>query len=144
MIILYTTTEAIRATLGIDVNDTPDELINNRNFELLLLERLDVILPNHEDASDADESVLRRLTLWSQYYCALELIRDATLGIPAKIQANTDSVQRFNIDFKALEINLANRVATLEAALNPAMFGLSIAPSLMGLAKPDYDPITGA
>lgn len=145
MQILYTTTDVIRSTIGLDSNDLPDAIVNGCNLDLLMEERLLIILPDHENAAD-DDNTFRRLKLWAQYFCALALIQDASLGIPAKMQANTDVLQRFDVDFVALENNLARRVAILENTLLPttaAQAAATAAPKLMGKATPDYDPITG-
>lgn len=140
MIIVYTTTEKIRAAIGCDDQDLPDEIINNQNLDLLMYDRLDDVYPAHESA--ATDQLERRLALWCMYFGALTLIEDSTLSLAMKIQSNTDQIQRFDIDFEALKQELRNKLAILEDKLNPDMFATAF--SVMGKAPPDYDPIVGA
>lgn len=140
MNILYTTTEQIRACIGCDDQDLPDEVVNNRNLELLMLERLEDVYPTHESANT--ETLERRLTLWSMYFGALTLIEDASLSLAQKIQSNTDQIQRFAIDFEKLKAELRAKISKLELQLNPDIYGTSF--TVIGKASPAYDPITGA
>ena len=141
MDILYTTSNAIRSAIGIDENDLSDEIVGGQFLDLLMQERLFSVLPDHEAASD-DDAVLGRLKLWSTYYCAWTLITNAALGIPQKIQANTDSLQRFNIDFEKLALHLQAAWMRMEAMLNPSQ-SLSVPITIFGKASPAYDPIKG-
>lgn len=137
--ILYTTTALIRATIGCDEQDLPDEVINNRSLDLLMLERLEEVYPTHE--SYVSETVDRRLALWCQYFGALTLIEDAVLSLAQKIQANTDQLQRFDVDFEQLKKDLKAKIMALEGRLNSALAPTSF--TVMGKATPGYNPITG-
>jgi hypothetical protein len=137
--ILYTTTDKIRAVIGLDDDDMPDAFINGRDLDLLMAERLDVVFPLHEDNSD--DAIDRKLRLWCMYFGALTLIEDGVLALLKKQQANTDSQERFDIDFEALKASLRGKINTLETKLSPEMVPASI--SIMGKASPGRDPITG-
>jgi hypothetical protein len=139
--IVYTTTDKLRACIGCDGEDLPDAVINSRDLDLLMLERLDTVFPAH--ASNISAPITRKLTLWCLYFGALTLIEDAVLALPQKIQSNTDQIQRFNIDFEALKSDLRNKLGVLETALNPALSSAATAYSIMGKASPSYDVITG-
>jgi hypothetical protein len=139
--ILYTDSDKVRSAAGLDAHDVSDAMLQVIDLELLMLERLSVVLPDHENLS-SDEGVERKLKLWCQYYGAWTLITNAVLAIPLKIQANTDSVQRFPVDFNLLGLNLQSNISLLEGQLNP----LTVAPGavkLFGKAGSDYDPVTG-
>lgn len=141
--ILYTTTEKIRACIGCDDQDLPDEIVNNRNLDLLMEERLELVFPTHATATIASD--LRKLALWCMYFGALTLIEDASLSIAQKIQANTDQLQRFDIDFEQLKKDLRAKLSNLESVLNPEQFSTAgVAPQLIGLATAAYDVITGS
>lgn len=139
--ILYSDSVQIRSAAGLDEHDISDTMLQGMNLELLLLERLEQVLPTHETDS-SDEAIERKLILWCQYYGAWSLITDATLAIPQKIQANTDSVARFKIDFDKLAANLQGKIIDLEKKLNSTI-AASGTIALVGSAKPGYDPVTG-
>lgn len=142
--ILYTTSDAIRAAIGIDEDDLSDAIVAGQFLDLLMMEGLQDVMPDYETQADASDTVLNRLKLWCTYFGALSLVSDAQLGIPMKIQANTDAMQRFQIDFEKLKENLAAKVAWVEAKLNPDFSNAVSRPQLIGAAAPDYDPIVGA
>lgn len=139
MDILFTTTAKIRATLGCDELDLPDEVIDNRSLDLLMEERLSIVYAGYDGA--IDDATERRLTLWCQYFGALTLIEDASLALAQTIQSNTDKLSRFAIDFAALKADLAKKVNKLEGDLNPTLYATAFSP--MGLATPGYNVITG-
>lgn len=137
--ILYTTTDKIRACIGCDDQDLPDAVVNGKELELLMLERLSDVYPTHEtESSEAGE---RRLALWCMYFGALTLIEDSSLSIAQKIQSNTDQLSRFDIDFEKLKEELRRKLAMVESKLTPAVYGTVF--SIMGKATPAYDPVTG-
>lgn len=137
--ILYTTTDKIRACIGCDDQDLPDEVVNGQELELLMLERLSDVYPTHEtDFSEAGE---RRLALWCMYFGALTLIEDSSLAISQKYQSNTDQLSRFDIDFEKLKEELRKKLAMVESKLAPTVYGTMF--SIMGKATPAYDPVTG-
>ena len=139
--ILYTNSDKIRSAAGLDAHDVSDAMMQGVDFELLMLERLSIVLPDHENLS-SDEGIERKLKLWCQYFGAWTLITNAILAIPQKIQANTDAVTRFPVDFNLLGLNLQSNISLLERQLNP----LTAAPGavkLFGKAGSNYDPVTG-
>jgi hypothetical protein len=139
--VLYTTVASIRATIGVDENDLSDQMVVDQNLHLLMLERLDDILPTHEAAFDASETNERRLTLWCQFYGALQLIENTSLGIPQKIQANNDQLARYAVDFEQLKADLRKKLVGLENKLTEKTANTAI--TLMGVVQPTYNPVTG-
>lgn len=140
--VLYTTLESIRATIGVDENDVSDQIILDQKLDYQMLERLEEFLPTHEDIYDGSDEGLRRLTLWCQYFGALQLLDNSVLAIPQKIQANTDQMSRFPVDWEALKEGLRRKLSKLENTLlrAPAASGVF---SIMGTSLPTYDPVTG-
>lgn len=139
--VLYTTVASIRATIGVDDNDISDPMILDRNLHLAMLERLADIMPTHEDAFDASETNERRLTLWCQYFGALQLLEDTSLGIPQKIQANNDQLSRFAVDFEELKNSLRKKITDLENKLLGKTAAAAV--TIMGISQPSYSPVTG-
>lgn len=139
--VLYTTVASIRATIGVDENDLPDQMVVDQNLHLAMLERLAEFYPNHEDLFDTTETIERRLTLWCQYFGALELIENTALGIPQKIQANNDQLSRFAVDFEQLKADLRKKVTNLENRLQDKTSSAAV--TIMGLSVPNYNPVTG-
>jgi hypothetical protein len=141
--ILYTTVEAIRATLGTDGFDIEDAMIVEYDLETAMLLRLAEFLPTHENVADTDEGE-PRLRMWAQYFGAYTFLETAQAAIAKKYAANQDTLERFTIDFQAILDKLALRVRRLEGLMNPALLGpTGLRISLMGISSPDYDPVTG-
>jgi hypothetical protein len=142
--ILYTTADAIRSTIGIDENDVSDAMLLAQNLDLQMIERLEVFLPTYEAVYDGSDAGERRLTLWCQYFGALQLIENSALGIPQKIQANNDQLARFQVDFDKLVEKLRNKLVALETKMIESVTGLPVIQfSLMGKSTPDFNPVTG-
>lgn len=139
--VLYTTVASIRATIGVDENDLSDQMVVDQNLHLLMAERLGDILPGYEDAFDASETNERRLTLWCQFYGALQLLENASLGIPQKIQANNDQLARYAVDFEQLKADLRKKLVGLENKLMDKTTNTAF--TFMGVSQPNYNPVTG-
>lgn len=139
--ILYTTVEAIRATLGTDGFDIEDQMLVDYDLESAMLIRLAEILPTHEAVADTEEGEFR-IKQWCQYFGALTFLETAQASIAKKYAANQDTLERFNVDFEAIITRLKLRVTRLENVMNP----VGTTPtkySLIGVSKPEFDPVTG-
>lgn len=139
--VLYTTVASIRATIGVDENDLPDDMVVDQNLHLAMAEALSVFYPDHEDLFDSTETIERRLTLWCQYFGALALLENSALGIPQKIQANNDQLSRFSIDFEQLKADLRRKITDLENRLQGKTSAAAV--TIMGISVPNYNPVTG-
>ncbi len=141
--ILYSTVEAIRATLGTDGFDIEDAMILDYDLETAMLLRLAEFLPSHESVADTDDGELR-LRMWSQFFGAYTFLETAQAAIAKKYAANQDTLERFTLDFQAILDKLAARIRKLEGLLNPDLIPTDAARfNLMGISSPDYDPVTG-
>jgi hypothetical protein len=139
--VLYTTVASIRATIGVDENDLSDAMVVDQNLELVMVERLSEFLPDYETLFDQSETNERRLTLWCQFYGALQLLENASLGIPQKIQANNDQLSRYAVDFEQLKIDLRKKLVGLENKLLGRTSTTSF--TVMGISQPNYNPVVG-
>lgn len=141
--IMFTTVEAIRATLGVDEFDVSNELIMDYGLATVMEARLNTVLPNYDCAFN-DDALSGVITLWCQWYGALTFIETARFAIAKKMQANQDSMERYPIDFETLIASLKAKVGMLEAEMNPELAAASDAGhTLVGISKPAYDPVTG-
>jgi len=144
MEILFTTSESIRATVGLDADDVPDSILQDQNLDLQMQDRLTEFLPAYEDYFAQSEDNERNLILWCQYYGALQLISICQLGIPEKFQANNDIIGRFQVKFDALAASLLTKIGKLELKItNPGVSAGDIIPVLISKSVPNYNPITG-
>lgn len=142
--ILYTDSVAIRSTIGLDENDLSDDILSSQNLDLQMVDRLEDFLPTYETVYDGSDAGERRLTLWCQYYGALLLLENASLGVPQKIQANNDQLARFQIDFEKVAETIRRRMVSLETKLIESVTGTAASSfSVMGKATPDFNPVTG-
>lgn len=139
--VLYTTTEAIRATIGIDEDDVDDNALLQQNLEYQMEERLSEWLPSYATIYGASVDGARRLTLWCQYFGALTVIESNQLAIPQKIQANTDQMSRYQIDFEKLKADLRSRLFNIENKLVVPLSKTTF--SIIGSSAAGYDPVTG-
>lgn len=139
--VLYTNTDSIRASIGVDENDVSDAMISSQNLDMQMIERLTEIAPTYETIYDNSDEGERRLTLWCQYFGALSLLENASLAIPQKIQANNDQLARFSVDFESIKKSLRDKIKQLENKINPPV--AAVAHSLMGISPAGYNPVTG-
>ena len=142
--ILYTDTAAIRATIGCDTDDLPDEILVNQNLDLQMAERLSEIQPNYEDYFDSSDDAERQLILWCQYFGALAILESGLLAIPDKYQANNDQASRLTLKFEPMIAALKAKIARLEQKITDPSLAVSRRPILFSSVPPRYDPITGA
>lgn len=137
--IALTNTDQIRAVLGCDINDLPDDMLVGRQLDLLAYDELAEVYSGYEDPPN--DIVESRLALWCMYFCALAVIEDAPLALRLKEQLNNDQMQRFPIDFEALKRDLRVKLARLAVKLNSTEY--AVAPTLISKVAQDYNVITG-
>jgi hypothetical protein len=148
----YTTTEAIRGSLGIDANDCPDNLMIDSNIELELLVDLDGWLSTHAtifstgntSGSTAEEKLLKDyVILYSQWFCATEMAA-RFLTFPQIVTDGKNQMNRFSkLDLERVKDMAAERMAKyrnlLDELVNGAVIGVF---NPVAISIPDYDPVT--
>lgn len=148
----YTTTDAIRACLGIDKEDCPEEMIVDSRLELELLVDLDSWLPDHSTIYDTGVSsgaaatdVLHKnwLLLYSQWFGAFEMA-SRFLMFPQIVTDGKNQMNRFsNVELDKVKDLAASRMAKYRAALDEAVNGSTTSTlSVLRVSVPDYDPVT--
>ena len=139
--VLYTTSDSIRASIGVDENDVSDAMIASQNLDMQMIERLSEVIPTYESIYDGSDDGERRVELWCQYFGALSLLENALLAIPQKIQANNDQLSRFAVDFELVKDSLRSKLKILENKINPPVS--AIVHGLIGVSPAGYSPVTG-
>lgn len=152
---IYTTTEAVRACLGLDLNDCDDSVMLDSLLDIELNVNLNSWLPAHATlfaaggltgATDPQKYTRSLIILFAQWWCAKEIAARRLL-VP---QVNTDgkaSLSRFKIDLIEAESKAASRAAAYQNALvedqgsTPVTVGSL---SLVLAAQPSVDPITAS
>lgn len=149
----YTTTEAIRGSLGIDAEDCPDSYIVDSNLELELLVDLGDWLPTHASilaagtsptATAEEERHSNCLILYSQWYGAYQMAK-RFLTFPQIVSDGKNQINRFpKIDLERVAELAAEQMAKYKGILDEEVNGAVVASTLpiMSVASPDTDPVT--
>ena len=153
--ILYTTTNGIRAALGVDDSEVADSQITDLGVLSILTLELHSNFPTHAALAAAnapgqtptDEQKLQFMTLqlYCQYECAVQMLPHFQMLVAQKITDSDIETQRFQKD------NLSDTIARITAQrdkylglLNPDA-GLpagTLAVAVLGIVVPTYDPVT--
>lgn len=151
--LLYTTSDAVRAALGIETEgrkkELPDEMFSNQDMERQLRAALYAWLPSHADIiSEADEvgatdeqvhkgDLVRNYCL---YWCARRAAEMA-YATRRRVGDGKSEVERFQVDWLALAERMGELMAEqkqlLEELLSP-----SDTLAFAARAVPTYDPVT--
>lgn len=148
----YTTTEAIRGSLGIDAQDCPDRVILDSNLELELEVDLDSWLGAHAAlhsagvavSATADEKKVKNyILLYSQWFCASEMAARFLLT-PQIVSDGKNQMNRFaRIDLDKVKKLATDRMSKYKTLLDEDVNGAaSSIPSLISISIPDSDPVT--
>ena len=148
----YTTTEKVRAALGVTDNEVLDEFFNQDLGTALELDLLDWY-PDHAVvwaaykapvASVGERRAGMTLQLFSLWFCTAE-IATLWLAMPQRISDGKDDMRRFaDVDLKAIAENAADKRDTYRDQLllleDPDTI---LGYAQIGAASPGYDPVTG-
>ena len=152
--ILYTTTDAIRAALGVTVNEIADPQIVNLGISDQLDFSLEGVYPDHVNlkakidgntATDAEKRLWKALVLFCQYEAAYIMCAQLQMLTAQKITDGDAEMQRFqkdNLDETISRIlQYRNRYAGIltEGQTNSSTL---LTLNHFGTAQPAYDPVT--
>ena len=149
----YSTTDAVRACLGVTDNEMSDTMLLDMGLSIAVLIDLESFLADHSNrwlaakgaSPTADQiNIGRNLELYCNWTGAAHAIK-AYLAIPQEISDGKASIKRFSTDSPKRALleanNMSNRYKTaLEGLTGTTAYS---AASPMGAASPSYDPITG-
>ena len=138
----YTTTAAVRASLGVDDSDIPDEYLLESGLDFELLLDLGEWLPEYEEIADgAGEPALR---LYAQWFCALQ-VSTRKLAFPRMYSDGKTQVQRFyNFDLSEVTESAQQQVTKFKNLLLSFVDREEVAEPLplFGVSTPSIDPVT--
>lgn len=148
--VLYTTTAAIRAAVGVTAKELPDSMFSDQGLETQVRVALYQRVPTYQalytagmesDAEAADLYAVELLELFCLYFGAVRSI-EMILAMRKSVTDGKQKVDRFAIDWAALlaamQKRLDDTVDALEEVVNPGSGGVAY----FGKAVPDYDPVT--
>lgn len=134
----YTSTEAVRAALGVTDNEVLDEFLLDQNLDFALIRDLDDWYPDRSALTEAEE---RGLRLYSMWFCAAE-VAWMWMAYPQRISDGKTDMRRFtSLDLEKLAKHAEDKRDALKEELDPAPAAVSIG-TYFAAASPDYDPVT--
>jgi hypothetical protein len=148
----YTTSDAIRGSLGVDPQDCSDEVIASSNLEVELEVDLDGWLPNHDalfttgtatGATASEKTTKNLILLYSQWFCAFELASRFLL-FPQIVTDGKNQMNRFaKVDLDRVKDLAASRMNKYKSSLDELVNSTtqSVLP-IISVAIPDNDPVT--
>lgn len=154
MILFYTTTEAIRAALGLTVNELSDQQLSDLGLEDQLSVELDSVYPDHEDAKTDGEDpgatalelrTWKVIKLFVQYQGACFVLPGLQNFAAQKFTDGGFEMQRFskdNISDTKREIEgLRDKYkGILLELIDPTNTVTPLSP--IALVTPNFDPVT--
>lgn len=136
--VLYTTTSAIKAAIGVDDADIEDTLITDQNMADQMASALVLFNPTH--ATDIfNQAKKPKLEMWCMWFGALRLA-ESPLSIAKKYGTGKDEWERYDVDWEALRKLAGEKLAELQDSITPTAATVF---SMVGKATPDYNPIEG-
>jgi len=135
----YTTTEAVRAALGVTSNEVPDSFIVDQGMDTALILKLTEVLPGYASLDAAQTKYLRMYSMW---FCAALLAR-MFMAFPESISDGKAKMDRFaSLDLEKMAENAEANRDSYMAALLPEETDLSYGVTVAVAARPSYDPVT--
>jgi hypothetical protein len=148
---LYTTTEQIRAALGVTVKELSDEIMTGLQLDFQLEAELDVLVPTHADIKTAGEAgalgsperkAWQNLQLLAMYVGAIIFDDNRQMWSVQEISDGDFSQKRFSKDdLETLRSFLIERRNFYAGGLNPDLVQTEPG-SFFSIVPPGYDPVT--
>ena len=150
----YTNSDAVRGAVGLTDNEVTDPMLEDQNLASALLLDLEDWLPTHKDIYEAGRvnsptAAAKKqydiLKLYSMWYCACRMTRTMALAMPEKISDGKAEMKRFNeTDLKGIAEEACSMSSLYKTQLQEDLGETvdSTGYSPMGVASPDYDPVT--
>jgi hypothetical protein len=156
MIILYTTSAAVTAALGLTDRDLTEQQFVDADLEVELRVELNQWVPAHAAIAaypdlpaptPAQLNAYDLLTLASKYFCAWRMAQGLALSAPVSITTEgQNSMSRVSFNAKEMQDAMFSGYTKykglLEQSLNPAQAGHRLTGA--SISRPIYDVITAA
>lgn len=148
--VLYTTTDAIRATLGLTRRELYDFQITDLEIGELLLIDLATVYPDHlalaaaiKNGSPTDEEIATWTILcqYTKYQAATYLLPQLQMLVTQRISDGDVEVTRFGPDLQATIDRILGMRDKFLALLNPDLAGTYWPLIPVAMVTPDYDPV---
>lgn len=146
----YTSTEAIRAVLGVNEVELEDSSMAAQNLDIQILLELDSRAPGHGDKADlavgaaptaGQVADLQRLRLAAQYLGAWVIARNPILFMQEIGDGKNKSKRFGTVDWNELARSLLEEAQRHLDQLSDST-GTAAGPVLIGIASPTRDPVT--
>lgn len=148
--VLYTTTDAIRATLGLTRRELYDFQITDLEIGELLLIELATVYPDHlalaatitgGTATDEEIATWMVLCQYTKYQAATYLLPQFQMLVTQRISDGDVEVARFGPDLQATIDRILGMRDKFLALLNPDLAGTYWPLLPVTVVTPDYDPV---
>lgn len=154
--VLFTTTQAIRAALGVGsvsvagTLEVPDSMLLDQGLDLQMRTSLYSLVPDYQaryaagvtGGATAEQVYIKDLlTLYCLYFGAIRLL-EMVIALRRKATDGKQGVERFDIDWEALMQALKDRLSKVEDDLAEVLSPNDGGPNYFSRVIPDYDPVT--
>lgn len=145
--VLYTSTEKVRAVLGLSSVELEEAYLADINLEDMLLLELEDVYPDHEalfaaigGTPTADETrTWRILQLYCTHRAATFLLPQFQMIVDKRRSDGDFQGDRFGADLEAFRNHIKAEADRYQNLLNP---DLTFVLNPFGAVDPDYDPVT--
>jgi len=161
--VLFTTVEAIRSCVGLDVADLPDAIVLSQNLKTQFTTDLDGWYPsdyvsiwsagNYDPTDDSDQAIAtpsaaeraaHLLSVYSMWFGAYRVI-ESLLAVPQSNSDGKNELRRFaNIDLEALIQRVRSNMTLYKGVILEEVS--SVSATVLGpvvVEDTGYDPVTG-
>jgi hypothetical protein len=147
--VLYTSTAAIRAAIGVTAKELPDALFTDQSLALQMQTSLYAWIPTYATlytagtatgATASAQHIANLLTLYCLYFGAMRAI-EMVMALRQKVTDGKQEVARFAVKWQELLEAMRVRLEEVTAMLDQVLTTSSGTVSYFGRAIPDYDPV---
>ena len=148
--VLYTSTDAIRAVVGVTVKEVPDAMITDQQLEMQLKTALYGWLPTYSTVysegtsgtATAEQEYMKDLLVsYCMFFGGVRIV-EMILALRESVGDGKSEVTRFDLNFGELLSTLKGRLEDAQTALRGVLTPASSSTPYFGSAAPDYDPVS--
>jgi hypothetical protein len=148
--ILYTSTDAIRASVGVTVLEFPETAFTDQDMSTQVKVALTRYVPNHATwysegtALGATADQVHKadlLKMFCLYWCSIRAVK-MIMAMRQKVSDGKQEVQRFQVRLSELLEALQDQLDEVIEDLIELVDGTVAPHAVLSLSKPTYDPVT--
>lgn len=150
--LLYTTTDKIRAILGVTERELADKQVEDVSVVERTLLKLKQVYPDHADlaskisggtATDDEKSTWSILNIYCDYLGASFLLPQIQMLVFKRVSDEAATVHRYGPDdLQSLRDQILGALDEYEDLLNPDLADAWMPVNVFGTVRPTYDPVT--